>query len=165
MSLLDPVAQSIAKLLESRDSVWALTARPSLDPREIDGMSSCDLKSLLETLTVRVVDEPGEAVHHAFGGVKDAQYTYCAPALRKIVDDLFADRDGSGWKLDPVGIPRVNPMSLLLDEAEGLHRAIDSSGEAGWDEVEVVGFVLVVGVDRDGSAARQHDRDSVCPQA
>jgi len=103
------------------------------------------------------MDEPGESVHHAFGGMKNAQYTGRASALREIVNDFFADRDGSRRKLDPVGISRVHPMSLLLDEAEGLHRTIDSSGEADRDEVEVVGFVLVVGVDRDRRAARQYD--------
>lgn len=117
-------------------------------------MPSRHSKRLFQTLTVGIVDEPGEAVHHTLRGMENAQYARRISALREVMDDLLADRDGPGRELDPVGIPWVDPMSMLFLEAEGSHRAIDSTGEAGWDEIEIVGCVLVVGVDRDCRAAR-----------
>ena len=125
-------------------------------------MSSRNLESLLETLAIRIVEVPGEPIHHAFGGMQDSQHTRRTAAFCKVVDHLFANCDGARWKLNPIAIVRMHPVTLLSLKAEGLHRVIDASGQTGRDEVEVIGLVLILGIDRDRCAAGEDDRDSVC---
>ena len=52
-------------------------------------------------------------------------------------------------------------MTLLLLEAERLHGAVHLPSESPRDEVQVVGYVLGVGVDRDDGTAGKHDRDAM----
>jgi hypothetical protein len=74
----------------------AFSGRPSLDAREIDGMPSSDLQCLLEALTIRVVEVPGEPVHHALCGMQNAQHTRRTAALREVVDHFPTNLDGPG---------------------------------------------------------------------
>ena len=93
--------------------------------------------------------------------MQDPQHARWTSTFGKVVDHLLADRDRTRWKLDPVWIVRMHLVTLLSLEAQGFHRAIDTSGETGRDEVEVVGFIFVLGIDRDHSTAGEDDQDSV----
>lgn len=76
-------------------------------------MERRDADGLVQTLSVRGMDEPRQAVHHAFGGPEQPQSTDGCFALREFMDRFFADGDGSDWKLDPVSASRMPPMTLL----------------------------------------------------
>ena len=141
--------------------MWILSNRPALDAREIDRMSPCNLESLFETLPIRVVEVPSEPIHDALGGMQDSEHAPPIAQLCKVVDDLFANRDRTRRKLHPIWSARMHPMALLSLEAQGFHRVINSSGETDGDEVEVIGFVFVLGINRDCGAAGKDDRDTV----
>ena len=56
-------------------------------------MTTRNLHSLIETLAVRVVEEPGQPVHHTLCRVRGSEQTRRAVQLRKVVDRFLADRD------------------------------------------------------------------------
>ncbi len=116
---------------------------------------------MLEALTICVVEVPGEPIHHALCGMQNAQHTRRTAALREVVDHLLTNRYRAGWKLDPIRIEGMRPVALLAGEPERLHGAIDAPGETGRDEVDVIGFVLVLGIDRHRGTTGEHDRDFV----
>jgi len=98
--------------------MWPLAGGPSLDSGQFDGMSSRDLECLLEALTVRVMEVPGQPIHHAFGGWQDSQCTRRTVTFGELVDHLIANRDWPRRKFDPIGIARMHPMTLLSFKAE-----------------------------------------------
>ncbi len=88
-----------------------------------------------------------EAVHHAFRWCKEVKHSESGLPPRELRNGRIADEDRSRWKLyQESGMP-VAPMPSVLVEAKLLHGKGGVFREAPNNEVQVVGLVLVVGVD------------------
>ena len=109
--------------------------------------SLCNLESLLETLSIVVVVEPSQTVHHALGWCQKPQCAQRRLSLRELLDGSVANLHRPWWELDQELCVRVNPVPSILSEAKLFHGGIGLAREAWLDEVEIVRLVRAVGID------------------
>ena len=164
---MTPNSRSVLDFAKPSDELTELVRRllscgPLFDSIEINWVTSRNPDGLVQGLWIVVVVVPGETVHDALGRWKKPKNAEGCISFGYVVDDGFSHLHGAGRKFHPIFRSRMRPVApRLLSKAEFFHGGVGLLGEAHHDEVEIVGFVLVLRVDRDSGATREHNRNVV----